>query len=313
MASSTITGIGSGFDTQGIVKALVAAERAPKDSQILKQQTTATTQLSAVGTVKVALETYRAALTKLNTATSFSGLTGTSSEEKTAKVTIDDAASTGKYQLEVTQLATAAKVSSAVFAGGSSAKVNPSDSATTLTISQSGKDYNVSIPAGATMQEAREAINTQLESKGISANVLSDAKGARLVITSTDTGEGSDITLSGESELAKGFTTGDPPQNAKFKIDGFEMESKSNKVTAAISGVTLELNRVDKDPITINVGVNNDTLKTSVQSFVSAYNALMTTINAQTKVTATGDASTTTAGALTGDASMRQLVNSMRG
>ena len=275
MASSTITGIGSGFDTQGIVKALVAAERAPKDSQILKQQTTATTQLSAVGTVKVALETYRAALTKLNTATSFSGLTGTSSEEKTAKVTIDDAASTGKYQLEVTQLATAAKVSSAVFAGGSSAKVNPSDSATTLTISQSGKDYNVSIPAGATMQEAREAINTQLESKG--------------------------------------FTTGDPPQNAKFKIDGFEMESKSNKVTAAISGVTLELNRVDKDPITINVGVNNDTLKTSVQSFVSAYNALMTTINAQTKVTATGDASTTTAGALTGDASMRQLVNSMRG
>ena len=313
MASSTITGIGSGFDTQGIVKALVAAERAPKDSQILKQQTTATTQLSAVGTVKVALETYRAALTKLNTATSFSGLTGTSSEEKTAKVTIDDAASTGKYQLEVTQLATAAKVSSAVFAGGSSAKVNPSDSATTLTISQSDKDYNVSIPAGATMQEAREAINTQLESKGISANVLSDAKGARLVITSTDTGEGSDITLSGESELAKGFTTGDPPQNAKFKIDGFEMESKSNKVTAAISGVTLELNRVDKDPITINVGVNNDTLKTSVQSFVSAYNALMTTINAQTKVTATGDASTTTAGALTGDASMRQLVNSMRG
>lgn len=56
MASSTITGIGSGFDTQGIVKALVAAERAPKDSQILKQQTTATTQLSAVGTVKVALK-----------------------------------------------------------------------------------------------------------------------------------------------------------------------------------------------------------------------------------------------------------------
>jgi len=313
MASSTITGVGSGFDTAGIVKALVAAERAPKDSQILKQQTTATTQLSAVGTVKSALDTYRAALTKLNTATSFNGLTGTSSEEKTAKVTIDDAASTGKYQLEVTQLATAAKVSSAVFEGGSSAKVNPSDSATTLTISQSGKDYNVSIPAGATMQEAREAINAQLESKGISANVLSDAKGSRLVITSTNTGEGSDITLSGESELAKGFTAGDPPQNAKFKIDGFEMESKSNKVTAAISGVTLDLIRVDKEPITINVGVNNDTLKTSVQSFVTAYNALMTTVNAQTKVTATGDASTTTAGALTGDASMRQLVNSLRG
>ena len=52
MASSTITGVGSGFDTVGIVKALVDAEKAPKQSQITKLQTTTTTQLSAVGTVK---------------------------------------------------------------------------------------------------------------------------------------------------------------------------------------------------------------------------------------------------------------------
>ncbi|WP_397454327.1 flagellar filament capping protein FliD, partial [Pseudomonas versuta] len=43
-----------------------------------------------------------------------------------------------------------------------------------------------------------------------------------------------------------------------------------------------------------------------------AYNALMTSINTQTKVTATGDAATTTSGALTGDSSMRQLVNGIR-
>ncbi len=313
MASSTITGVGSGFDTIGIVKALVDAERAPKQTQIQTQQKDATTQLSAVGTVKSSLEAYRASLTKLNTATSFSGLAGTSTDDKIAKVSIDDAASTGKYQLEVTQLATASKVSSAVFAGGSSAKVNDSESPTTLTISQSGSDYNVSIPAGATMQEARDLINTQLQSKGISANILSDAKGSRMVISSPNTGEGTDIKLSGESELAKGFTAGDPPQNAKYKIDGFELESKTNKVTSAISGVTLELIKPTDDPITINVGVNTDTLKTSVQSFITAYNALMTSINTQTKVTATGDASTTAAGALTGDASMRQLVNSIRG
>ena len=38
----------------------------------------------------------------------------------------------------------------------------------------------------------------------------------------------------------------------------------------------------------------------------------MTSINTQTKVTATGDAATTTSGALTGDASMRQLVSGIR-
>lgn len=40
MASSTITGVGSGFDTIGIVKALVDAEKAPKQSQITAQQKT---------------------------------------------------------------------------------------------------------------------------------------------------------------------------------------------------------------------------------------------------------------------------------
>ncbi len=38
MASSTITGVGSGFDTIGIVKALVDAEKAPKQTQITAQQ-----------------------------------------------------------------------------------------------------------------------------------------------------------------------------------------------------------------------------------------------------------------------------------
>ena len=310
MASSTITGVGSGFDTVGIVKALVDAEKAPKQAQITKLQTTTTTQLSAVGTVKASLDTYRAAIAKLNTEASFNGLAGTSSDEKISKVTLGDKAASGTYALNVTQLATASKVTSKVFEG-SSAVVNSSGKDTTLTISQSDSNYDVKIPAGATMQQTRDAINTQLQSKGISANVLTDANGSRLVISSQSTGKGTDITLSGDSELATGYDAGKPPVNAEYTIDNIAMESKSNKITSAISGVSLEL--LDTKPSTITLASNTTTLKTSVQSFVTAYNALMTSVNAQTKVTATGDASTTTAGALTGDASMRQLVNSLRG
>ena len=310
MASSTITGVGSGFDTIGIVTALVNAEKAPKQSQITKQQTVTTTQLSAVGTVKVALETYRTAIAKLNNVSSFNGLAASSSDDKISKVTIDDKASSGKYALDVTQLATASKITSKVFEGGTSAVVNSSETAATLTLSQSGDDYDVTIPAGATMQQTRDAINSQLQSKGISANVLSDANGSRLVISSQTTGKGTDITISGNSELATGYDAGKPPVNAEYTIDGIAMESSSNKVTAAISGVSLEL--LDTKASTITVASNTTTLKTSVQSFVTAYNALLTTINTQTKVTATGDAATTTSGALTGDASMRQLVNGIR-
>ena len=311
MASSTITGVGSGFDTIGIVKALVDAEKAPKQSQITAQQKDTTIQLSAVGTVKASLETYRTAIAKLNSVSSFNGLTASSNDEKISKVTIDDKASSGKYALNVTQLATASKITSKVFEGGASASVNSSEQDQTLTISQSGDSYDVKIPAGATMQQTRDAINTQLQSKGISANVLTDANGSRLVIGSQTTGKGTDITISGDSELATGYSAGKPPVNAEYTIDDIAMESSSNKITSAISGVTLEL--LDTKASTITVASNTDTLKTSVQSFVTAYNALLTSINTQTKVAATGDAATTTAGALTGDASMRQLVNSLRG
>lgn len=313
MASSTISGPGSGYDTQAIVKALVGAEKAPKQAQITSQQKDTTIQLSGVGSVKSALEAYRAAIAKLNNVAAFNGLAATSSEEKNVKVTLGDGASSGKYVVVVNDLATSSKVTSKVFEGGASGSANSTDEAQTLTINQSGKSYDVLVPGGATLQEVRESINTQLSAQGISANVLSDANGARLVIGSNTTGVDTDITLSGDSELAQGYDAGAPAQNAKYTIDGIAMESTSNKVTSAISGVSLELLAKDKDkPITINVASNTDTLKTSVQSFVTAYNALMTSINTQTKVTATGDSATTTAGALTGDASMRQLVNNLR-
>jgi flagellar hook-associated protein 2 len=314
MASSTISGPGSGYDTQAIVKALVGAEKAPKQAQITSQQKDTTIQLSGVGSVKSALETYRAAIAKLNNVASFNGLAATSSEEKSVKVTLGDGASSGKYVVVVSDLATSSKVTSKLFEGGASGSANSTDEAQTLTINQSGKSYDVLVPGGATLQEVRESINTQLSAQGISANVLSDANGARLVIGSNTTGVDTDITLSGDSELAQGYDKGTPAQNAKYTIDGIAMESTSNNVTSAISGVSLELLAKDKDkPVTISVASNTATLKTSVQSFVTAYNALMTSINTQTKVTATGDASTTTAGALTGDASMRQLVNNLRG
>jgi flagellar hook-associated protein 2 len=309
----TSSGVGSGIDTDSIVKALVNAEIAPKQSQITAQQTAATTQLSAVGTIKSALDTFRSAIAKLTTESTFNGLTGTSSNTAAASVTVDTNAASGNYSLAITQLATSSKISSAVYAGGASSVVNSGNESQTLTVSQSGSDYNVNIAAGATLQEARDTINTQLKSQGITANILTDSSGSRLVLTSQKTGVDTDLTMSGESVLATGYTVvGTAPQNAKYTIDGIEMESTSNTVTSAISGVTLKLTaatETDK-PSTITVGTSSDTLKTSVNSFISAYNALMTAINTQTKTTTTGD--TVTAATLTGDATLRSLVSSVR-
>jgi len=309
MASSTITGLGSGLKIDEIVAALANAEKAPKQKQINTQTTTATTSLSAIGTIKSALDTFRAAIAKLNTASSFSGLASSSSDEAVAKLKLGDGASSGTYALEVTQLATASKISTQVYENTSKI-VNDSGESQTLTISQGSATHSVTIANGATLQQARDTINGQLQSKGITANIVTDASGSRLVFSSTKMGEGTELTLGGDASMATGVTTIAKPQNAKYTLDGLELESASNTVTGAVSGVDITLVKEGKS--SLSIVSNNDTLKTSVQSFVTAYNALMTSINAQTKVTTGADGSATGSAALTGDATMRSLVNAVR-
>jgi flagellar hook-associated protein 2 len=313
MASSTVSGIGSGIDTQKIVTALVDAEKAPKQAQIDKQTTSTSTTLSGLSMIKSALDTYRAAIVKLNTATAFGSISGASSDEKIAKTTVTDTATNGTYALEVTKLATASKVSTVVFAGGASSVVNTGTESTTLTISQSDSDYSVNIEPGATLQETRDAINSQLKSKNISANILTDANGSRLVLSSGTTGKGTELTLSGAEELTKGYEVTTIPQNSEYTLDNVKMESASNSITSVLSGVNLELIATGKSTITVSTSTTQ--LKTSAQAFVTAYNALLTAINSQTKVTTTATATggaATTGGALTGDATMRSLVASVR-
>jgi flagellar hook-associated protein 2 len=311
MASSTISGVGTGIDTQSIVKALVGAEKAPKQAQIDKQTANASTTLSGLSVVKSALDTYRTAIAKINTASAFNGLGATSSDEKIAKVTVDDKAANGSHALKVGQLATASRVTTAVFAGGASAVVNSGGTASTLTITQSGIGYDVNLPTGATLQQTRDSINTQLKAQGISANILTDSNGSRLVLSSSTTGKGSDLTLSGVDALVTGATT-IAAKNATYSIDDIELESTSNTITSALSGVNIVLAGVGDS--TITVATSTDTLKASAKAFVDAYNGLMTAINAQTKVTATTTTTgaSTVGGALTGDSTMRNLVSSIR-
>ncbi|MGY2187791.1 Flagellar hook-associated protein 2 [compost metagenome] len=320
MAGSTVSGIGSNIDTQAIVKSLVDAERVPKQTQINTQSLKATTTLSSIGKIQAALDAFRGALTNMNTGTTFTGLTGTSSDEKVATMTAGNGASTGSFKLVVSQLASASKLSTKTFVGGASSVVNSGSSPTTLTISQSGKKYDLSVPAGATLQQVRDSINSQFSTAGLSANILTDATGSRLVLTSTTMGVGSDITLSGTSGMDVGATVVEVPKNAKYTIDGsIALESKSNTIEEAVSGVSIKLLTVspkdattgDPTPTTIAVSTNNTVMKSGVKGFVDTYNALVSAISAETKVTI-GPDGTPTAGALTGDASMRTLMSSIR-
>ncbi|WP_223544346.1 flagellar filament capping protein FliD [Pseudomonas sp. A-B-19] len=323
------TGLGSGLDIGAIVTALVNADKSAKQTQIDTQTKTNTLKISGVGSLKSALTAFQTALTNLGSKTNpvFAGYTATSGTPSILGATSDNTAVAGTYSVVVNNLATSSKVASASFAGGAASAI-PSG---TLKISQNGTDYDVTIPANATLQSTRDAINSAQASNGISANIVTDSSGAsRLVISSTKTGAGSDLVVSGIAGLDIDGTQlmGSNPSasssgavsglatDASLTIDGLAVTSKSNTVTGAVSGLTLNLASVSPGTppaaATVTVATNTTGLQTSIQSFVDSYNTLMNTINSLSKATADADGKLTVQAAFTGDSMSRTLISDIR-
>lgn len=318
---TTSTGLGSGLQITDIVTALVDADKSAKQTQITKQTAQVTARISGLGSVKSALDAFQTAMTTLasKTAPAFTGYAATSSNTSYVTATGDNTAVAGNYTVNVESLATGSKVASKLFTGGATSTLTAGG---TLSIAQGTQTYAVDIAAGATLQEARDAINTKLQASGISANIITDSNGAsRLVVSSTTTGAGSDLKLSGVDGLeidgtqsmsastdGSGYITA-KAADAKFSIDGIAMTSASNTVSSAVSGLSLSL--VAKGESTVTVATNTDGLKTSIQTFVDAYNTLIKTIN-KLQTNSTAADGTVTSGALTGDPTARSLIASVR-
>ncbi|MFJ3009389.1 flagellar filament capping protein FliD [Pseudomonas fluorescens] len=326
------SGLGSNLDIGAIVTALVNADKSAKQTQIDTQTKTNSLKISGVGSLKSALAAFQKSMTDLGKATSpaFAGYTATSDTPTVLGATSDSTAVPGSYSVIVNKLATGSKVASAAFAGGATSAI-PSG---TLKISQNGIDYNVAIPANATLQSTRDAINTAQASNGISANIVTDASGAsRLVINSSKTGAGMDLQVSGIAGLeidgtqqmgtspAAGASgaVGALAQDASLTIDGLTVTSKSNTVTGAISGMTLSLAAVSpKDasgnptPATVTVATNTAGIQTSLQTFMDSYNTLKRTIDTLSNATADADGNLTVSAAFTGDSLSRSLMADIR-
>ena len=328
MSGITISGLGTGLDIDGMVTAIADAEKAPKQAQIDRLTTKTETSLSAVGTLTSAVETFEASLTALeSSSSSFEGLGVQSSADGVASATAGAGAVPGSYEVEVISLASSSKVASASLEGGASTTF---DSGGTLTIDVGDNaSYEVQVAPGASLTEIRDAINSQLSATaGISANIITDASGARLVLSSEVTGEGTDLYVKGPGDLAalninvdedgnhdltqqSGTGAGSITlaSNASYKIDGLELSSSTNTVTA-LSGLSIKLTA--EGTTTLTVAPNTEGLKTSIEAFVSAYNNLITVTNALTRVTTSEDETSTDAGALVGDALVRSLLGSIR-
>ena len=343
-----ITGIGSGIDIDSIVKTLVNAEKAPKTNQLdlLEKQTT--TRISALGSLTGALNTFKTAIDALNKPALFESRTASSSSSSVLKATATTTASAGTYSVQVQQLAASSKVAlQSVSASGSTPATFNSG---TLEISAGTSSISVDITeANNTLAGMRDAINEAGKTSGISAAIITDDSGSRLVLSSTKTGAGNDIqvavtedgvTTGSNTLTSQAFTPTVDPDNAdaflkpssdtgaggvitqaksaKLTIDGLQLVRNSNKIEDALEGVTIDLvsaqsatDLTDGKTISLTVGVDKASVKSNLQKFVDAYNALISS-SAQLTAVVEVEGSDPVAGPLVGDSTVRSVMSGLR-
>jgi len=345
-----VTGIGSGIDIDSIVKSMVAAERAPKEAQLANLEKKTTTQITAIGALKSAISEFQTALRALNKPELFQARSATSSKTDLVGVSASPKAGAGSYQVEVRSLATSSKVALKAFPDNAGAPATFAGG--TMTVKVGEKSLPITIDQSSnTLAGIRDAINAGGKEMGLTATIVTDDAGARLVLSSATTGAGEDITVEAKSTDAAlgaysledlgfdGSTVEPKPneddpeayaaamtayrsgpmtltqaQSAQVSVDGLLITSKSNKIEGAIEGVTLDLKgkTAANEPLTISVAEDKAGVKKQIQSFVDSYNKLIGVINAQTKVTPVGSGGAPLAGALVGDASARLVLGTIR-
>ena len=155
---------------------------------------------------------------------------------------------------------------------------------------------------------------------------MNDGSGTphRLLLTARDTGTDAavaSIKVEGNQALADFLGVGgNPPasplgnltvsaaRNAELSINGIDIVSQSNVVEGAIEGLTLTLAKPTETAARLSVTSDPEVASKALQSFVSTYNSLLTTIEALTKY----DVETQQGSVLTGDSLARNVVNRLR-
>ena len=325
MAGIADVGIGSGLNIKELVNSTVKAEIAPKATQLNRLEKSAEAKFSALGTLQSALSNFQAAMKDLNNMDLFNNRTANSSNTALLTASSEKTALSGTYRVQVEQLASSSKVSTAALAKDFS---SDSDGALTVKLGASDTDaVTINIAKGANLVEIRDALNEQLKDKGISANIVNNpATGqSQLIFSGKETGAGNDIIIEGTGGVVGLSVDGtvkaavggagylEQAGNAKFTIDGLQLESASNTVTNAIPDVSFTLKGTTEanKPLTVTVGQDDKGVKEQLKKFVDSYNEFVKVSGQLTAVTKVGDAAPVV-GSLVGDSTVRNLVNGIR-
>jgi flagellar hook-associated protein 2 len=299
------TGLASGLDTDSIVTQLMAVERLPRTRLTLRQVAAQAQQdsLSAIRTKLTSLNLATSALSSAALWAPTQSVDTTDATKVTARRT--GGAGPGGYQVTVTSLASSEQRTFAFPATTSAA------STLTLQGSWQSQGTDVTIPAGATVDDAAAAINAKSDSPVYAVNV-----NGSLVLSSKQTGVSNGFTVTGDAPLSGG--TVKAGADAAYTVDGVDKTWPTNVVPNGIPGVELTLRAPTSSAITVNVGAPApDKAQTiaAVKAFVAAYNDVVTAVRGELSEKRVPNAQTTAdakKGDLFGDPMLSSMLGDMR-
>lgn len=326
-------GIGSGLDVESIVSKLVALEKRP----IAKLESAATsiqTKISTYSKLKSLMATFSDAASKLTRDSGWNGMAATSSNSSAVAVSITGLASATSFGISVQQLARAQSVASTAITtpdapvGGGTMTIQlgtwlHTSPPPTFT---AGSASAVNVTVGATDSLTQIAAKINDANAGVTATVLRDATGERLLVRSKTTGEASGFRIQvtedggapGLSALAfdpqnsagvgMAANTIQYAQNTKAKINGIDISSANTTFADAVPGLSIAVSQVTTSDAEVSVTSDTASMKKNITAFVDAYNAINDLLSASTKY----DDETKTAGIFQGDSSAVALQNALR-
>ncbi|TAK95025.1 MAG: flagellar hook protein, partial [Aquabacterium sp.] len=310
--SGTISslGVGSGLDANSIVTKLVALERQP----ISDLQTAADkiqSKISAFGQVQSTMSTMHDAAQKLANPDIWYSTTSSSSDSNVVNFTTGSGAATGSYSVSVSSLASGQSVVTNTALSSSTATVGSGTLTFDLgswdgTTFNASKTASVSISSTDTLENVRDKINDA--ATGVTASIVKDSKGARLVMTSAatgaanafrvsvnDTGDGNNTDATGLSSLAydpastmPGTTLTKPAADAAASINGVNVTSSTNNFSDVLTGISFTVGKVTTNgttdtPAIVTVKQDNDTISKAINDFATSYSSLITLLRNNTK------------------------------
>lgn len=340
MAAFSIPGLGSNLPIDSLITGLMNIEKQPL-TQLDAKTTSYQNKLSALGQVQGSLASFQGAAIALQNSSNFSATKASSSLSDVVSISAGDKAAAGSYALSVQTLAQNQKLATSAFSSATSVigsgKLTFSFGTTSttgtpptpsFTPNPDKTEQTVTIPANATLNDIRDAVNAA--KIGVTASVVNDGTGYRLVYTATDTGTNNSLkivnsddggTLSGLAHDPAGatLTVVQAAQDASFTLDGIPITKHSNTVTDAIDGLTLTLKKAQASgdaPAQLTVSKDTSGIKSTLNAFVKAYNSLksmLTSVSAVDTSTPVQAGTQRDAAPLNGDSIIRSIQSQIRG